>query len=98
MAVVTGLVMGTIALASLYSVCIELFDVFELSRNYGYDYRLACTKISLLRARFYHWGGTLKVEEQGTKTLLFESTGPQSRILSVAASLESKLSSAILRS
>lgn len=38
MADVAGMVIGVIALASLYSTYIELFDVFGLGRNYRHGY------------------------------------------------------------
>lgn len=65
MADVTGLVIGVIALASLFSTCIDLFDRFELGRNYASDYQLACTKLCLLRARLSSWGLTLNVGTPG---------------------------------
>ena len=65
MADVSGLILGTIALASLFKTCIELFDYFELGKNYAYDYQLACTKIALLKARLLTWGLLLRIEEPG---------------------------------
>ncbi|KAF2232564.1 hypothetical protein EV356DRAFT_517322 [Viridothelium virens] len=65
MADVAGLVIGAIALASLFSTCIELFDYFELGRSYACDYQLACTKLGLLRARLSQWGDALNVAAPG---------------------------------
>ncbi|ETN39748.1 uncharacterized protein HMPREF1541_05974 [Cyphellophora europaea CBS 101466] len=65
MAEVTGLVVGTIGLAALFQTCVELFDCFELGRNYASDYQLACTKLDLLQARLSHWGGVLSVDLPG---------------------------------
>ena len=65
MADVSGLILGTIALASLFKTCIELFDYFELGRNHAYDYQLACTKIALLKARLSTWGISLRIELPG---------------------------------
>ncbi|KAL9095172.1 MAG: hypothetical protein Q9165_002428 [Trypethelium subeluteriae] len=65
MADVAGLVIGAVALASLFSTCVELFDYFELGRNYACDYRLACTKLGLLRARLSQWGDVLNVAAPG---------------------------------
>ena len=65
MADVTGLVIGAIALASLFTTCIDLFDRFELGRNYAYDYQLACTKMCLLKARLSAWGDSLNIEAPG---------------------------------
>jgi hypothetical protein len=68
MAEVAGLVLGTVALASLYRTCVELFESFELGRNYTYDYQLACTKVSLLRARLRSWGNLLNIEKPGDES------------------------------
>lgn len=65
MADVTGLVIGAIALASLFSTCIDLFDRFELGRNYAYDYQLACTKLCLLKTRLSAWGFSLNIGAPG---------------------------------
>lgn len=65
MAEVAGLVLGTVGLAALFQSCIELFDRFELGRNFASDYRLARTKIGLLHARLSRWGGVLCVEAPG---------------------------------
>lgn len=77
MADAAGLVIGAIALASLFSTCIELFDVFELGRNYVYDYRLACTKIALLRARLSRWGLALNIEVPGLELSVLREHWPE---------------------
>lgn len=71
-----GLAMGAIALAALFNTCIELFDYFELGRNYIYDYELACTKIELLRERLRAWGGALRVMEPGAEDLMLRALWP----------------------
>jgi hypothetical protein len=65
MAEASGLVLGAIALASLFQTCVELFNCFELGRNQAYDYQLACTKLCLLRARLSACGVTLKLGNPG---------------------------------
>jgi hypothetical protein len=51
MAEAAGLVLGTVALVSLFSSCVELIEYFELSKSYEYDYELACLKLSMLKSR-----------------------------------------------
>jgi hypothetical protein len=65
MAEPVGLALGTIALASLFSTCIELVEYFELGRSFAYDYQLACLKLSLLKSRLDYWGEILKVRDAG---------------------------------
>lgn len=60
-----GLALGTVALASLFTACTELIDLFELSRSYEYDYDLACLKLSLLKARLDTSGKCLSIDEPG---------------------------------
>ncbi|KAF7512236.1 hypothetical protein GJ744_002398 [Endocarpon pusillum] len=65
MADVAGLIVGTVALASLFTTCIELFECFELGKHYAYDYQLACTKVALLKTRFSTWGVSLGIDKPG---------------------------------
>ena len=65
MAEAAGLVMGSIAMAALFTTCIDLFDRFELGRTYSYDYQLACTKMCLLKARLSSWGISLNLRIPG---------------------------------
>ena len=67
MAEVPGLIIGAVALASLFSTCIDLFDRFELGRNFIADYQLASTKLSLLKTRLWHWGRALNIEVPGSE-------------------------------
>lgn len=65
MAEPVGLALGTVALVSLFSSCVELVNYFELGKSYQYDYSVACLKLSLLRARLESWGDTLRVRDSG---------------------------------
>ena len=62
MAEVSGLVIGAVALASLFNTCNELFDAFEAAHNYEHDYQLACNKLDVLRMRLRLWGRCLDTE------------------------------------
>ncbi|KAL9089944.1 MAG: hypothetical protein Q9165_005473 [Trypethelium subeluteriae] len=64
MAEPVGLALGAVALASLFSTCVELMEYFELSKSYKYDYELACLKLSLLKARLDTWGQTVDVNNR----------------------------------
>lgn len=58
-----GLAVGVIALASLFTTCIDLLDYFELGKNYLYDYELACTKVNILHKRLSHWGYATRIQD-----------------------------------
>ena len=60
MAEAAGLALGIVALASLFTTCVELIDYFELSKSYEYDYMTACLKLSLLKSRLHTWGHALQ--------------------------------------
>jgi Prion-inhibition and propagation len=64
MAEVAGLAFGTVALASLFSACVELIEYFELGRSFEYDYDLACLKLSLLKVRLDTCGKTLSIDDE----------------------------------
>lgn len=63
MAEVAGLAFGTVALASLFSACVDLIGYFELSKSFEYDYNVACLKLSLLKAKLDTCGKTLSIED-----------------------------------
>ena len=84
---VAGLAVGTVALAALFTTCIELFDYFELGRNYVYDYELACTKIRLLRERLRTWGISLRVTKPGAEDSRLQASWLETRDV-VGKSLE----------
>ena len=65
MADLAGLLLGTVALASVFGSCVELFEWFELAQNHKEDYQIACTKLSLLFSRLKTWGASLSVTNPG---------------------------------
>ena len=79
MADVSGLVIGAVALASLFTTCIELFEYFELGRNYAYDHQLAITKLTLLKARLAGWGLSLNVRSPGHEDSGLRKSWPSER-------------------
>jgi hypothetical protein len=53
--------MGAVALASLFSVCVECFDLIEVSRNVGVDYEILIVKLSIEKRRLMIWGEAVGV-------------------------------------
>ena len=62
-----GLAVGVIALASLFTTCVELMDYVELGKNYPQDYKLTCTKINILHTRLSIWGDTAHILRPGSE-------------------------------
>ena len=67
MADVVGLVIGVVALASLFSTCIDLFDRFESGRSHKDELNMAYTKLHLLKVRLLRWGHALNIETPGSE-------------------------------
>jgi hypothetical protein len=61
MAEVAGLTIGVVALASLFSTCIECIEYYERRESYEHDYQLACLKLSLLKSRLKALGQDLGI-------------------------------------
>jgi hypothetical protein len=77
MAEAIGLALGTIALASLFTTCVELLDYFELGRTHEYDLGVASLKLALLRARLDSWGDELNVRQIGHESEALRHVWPQ---------------------
>ena len=65
MAEATGLVIGAVALASLFSTCVDAVDCIHNGKNYRADYSHACAKMDVLKCRLSTWGQTLNVLSPG---------------------------------
>lgn len=62
MAEAAGLVLGGIALASLISTCVEISEYLESAKNRARDFRLALTKVNLIKQRLRAWAAALPVD------------------------------------
>lgn len=65
MAEAAGLVIGTVALASLFNTCIEICEYIEAGKNLMAEVRLALTKVRLLRVRLHQWGSLFAFDKLG---------------------------------
>ncbi|KAH9904294.1 prion-inhibition and propagation-domain-containing protein [Xylariomycetidae sp. FL2044] len=59
MAEVAGLALGVLGVASLFTSCIENFDIIVRAREFSEQFELQCTLLSLQRLRLAVWGETL---------------------------------------
>lgn len=62
MAETAGLVLGGIALAGLVTTCMEIVEYLESAKNRAGDYRLALTKVNLIKERLRAWGAALSID------------------------------------
>ncbi|MCJ1384321.1 hypothetical protein MMC17_007437 [Xylographa soralifera] len=56
---VTGLAVGVVALASLFTTCVECWNYIDTARSHGHDYELLATKLEVEKTRFLIWGDTI---------------------------------------
>ena len=60
-----SLSIGVVALASLFSTCVECFDLLDAGRGFGRDYELFIIQLQLEKTRLLDWGqsvGLLQTE------------------------------------
>src|SRR6266487_6946128 len=50
---------SAVALASLFSSCVEYFDYIDAAQSFGRDYQLLITKLEVEKARFLIWGDSV---------------------------------------
>jgi hypothetical protein len=70
-----GLAVGAIALASLFSTCVECFECYEAARDAEEDLKTILVKLDLEKTRLLIWGdqvGVLKTTQQGRSKYLDE--------------------------
>ncbi len=67
MAEAAGLTVGAIALASLFTTCVQCFDCVQLTRTYGRDHELLITKLEVEKTRLLIWGDAVGIfDTQGS--------------------------------
>ena len=62
-----SLTLGLVALAGLFSTCVECFNYVNSARSLGREYELLATKLKVEETRFLIWGdvvGILKIADQ----------------------------------
>lgn len=62
MAETAGLVLGGIALVGLISTCVEISEYLESAKNRAGDFKMALTKVNLIKQRLRAWGAALPVD------------------------------------
>ena len=63
MADIAGLIVGGVALAGLFSSCIECFEYIQLGRNFGTDFQRKLLRLDLAKLKLLHWGTSVRVSE-----------------------------------
>ena len=63
MAETAGLVLGAVALASLFNTCADCFRLIQIGIQASPDYQRTVIEISVLQLRFARWGEAINVSE-----------------------------------
>jgi hypothetical protein len=53
---IAGLALSAVSVATLFTTCIECYSLVVAAREFGEDYELLCTELSLQKLRFFLWG------------------------------------------
>lgn len=96
-----SLTVGAVALASLFSLCIQCFDLVEIGQKTGVDYEISVVKLSIEKRRLMVWGeavGILRpdqdrdplLDEPETRKLVERILSSVQRLFNEAQNLRSK--------
>ena len=67
---VAGLVVGGVALMSLFNTCVDEFKYIRVGLNYGGDFEKCLLQIAVARCRFVRWGQAISLNsEHPTNTI-----------------------------
>lgn len=53
---VAGLALSAVSVAALFTSCIDCFNIVVAAKDFGRDYELLCTAISIQKLRLFLWG------------------------------------------
>ena len=68
MAEAAGLVVGGVALASLFSTCVDCFEYVQLGFNFGKPYQKCLLKLNVVQLRLSRWGESVQLTGQGDQS------------------------------
>jgi hypothetical protein len=53
---IAGLALSAVSVAALFTTCVDCFNIVVSAREFGRDYELLCTELSLQKLRLFLWG------------------------------------------
>lgn len=62
MADVAGTAISAVALATLFTTCIECFEYVHFAKRFGDDYQKGLLKLDIIRLRLSRWGDSVQVQ------------------------------------
>jgi len=64
MAEAVGLTIGSVALASLFTTCVDCFEYVQLGRQFGTNYQRSLLKLDIVKLRLSRWAGAVNESQQ----------------------------------
>ena len=64
MAEAVGLTMGSVALASLFTTCVDCFEYVQLGRQFGKSYQRSLLKLDIVKLRLSRWADAVNESQQ----------------------------------
>ena len=71
MADLAGVVIGGVALASLFTTCVDCFEYIQLGRDFGKNYQRSQLQLTTVQLRLLRWGQSVRIED-GSSSQQFE--------------------------
>ena len=65
MAEVVGTVASAVTLASLFKLCLEVFDTIQATRNQRLEFKKLVLKFNIEKCRLYVWGQAMGLTSAG---------------------------------
>lgn len=64
---IAGLALSAVSVAALFTSCIDCFNIVVAAKDFGRDYELLCTALSIQKLRLFLWGESVGLaSRQGT--------------------------------
>ena len=86
MAEAVGLIMGGVALASLFTTCIDCFEYVQLGRQFGTNYQRSLLKLDIVKLRLSRWADAVN-ESQQYYNVAIGSTSEASKVQEILAEI-----------
>ena len=64
MAEAVGLTIGSVALASLFTTCVDCFEYVQLGRQFGTNYQRSLLKLDIVKLRLSRWADAVNESQQ----------------------------------
>jgi hypothetical protein len=72
---VAGLTLSAVSVASLFTACIDCFNIVIKAREFGQDYEILCADLALQRLRFCLWGESVGLASRDASRLPVRNPG-----------------------